>query len=316
MNVKPEVAHFLRQLRMSGVFYCNTTARGDWGLRMPVDPQCLSFHVVTEGSCWLISDGIPKLQLREGDVALVQLGREHMLSASPDRTVAPRVDQLPQRYLSENYSIVNVGCDGSFTRLLCGMVSFDAPDVHNIVQALPPVVSARGMNLNDASSVVKLVGLLADELSADRLGGEAVAVRLADIIVVQIIRKWFYEESSFEPGLIAGLADPAIGRVLHAIHDEPEKPWAIADMVKISAMSRTSFIEKFREVVGVAPAAYVTNWRMEVAKTRLIETNEPIAVVGSSVSYSSESAFSKAFARSVGISPSAFRQAALRRQAN
>ena len=137
MNVKPEVAHFLRQLRMSGVFYCSTTARGDWGLRMPVDPQCLSFHVVTEGSCWLISDGIPKLQLREGDVALVQLGREHMLSASPDRTVAPRVDQLPQRYLSENYSIVNVGCDGSFTRLLCGMVSFDAPDVHNIVQALP-----------------------------------------------------------------------------------------------------------------------------------------------------------------------------------
>lgn len=295
---------------MSGVFYCNTTASGDWGLRMPVDPQCLSFHVVTAGSCWLISDGLPKLQLREGDVALVQLGREHMLSASPDRAVAPRVDQVPQKYLSANYSTVDVGCDGSSTRLLCGMVSFDAPDVHNLVRALPPVVAASGMNLNNDSSVGKLVGLLADELSEDRLGGEAVAVRLADIIVVQIIRQWLYEESAFEPGLIAGLADPAIGRALHAIHDEPEKPWTIADMANIAAMSRTSFIEKFRGVVGVAPATYLTNWRMEVAKTRLIETSDPIALIGSSVSYSSESAFSKAFARHVGTAPSAFRQAA------
>ncbi|MDK8626444.1 AraC family transcriptional regulator [Corynebacterium appendicis] len=310
MKVKPQVAHFLRQLRMSGVFYSNTAARGDWGLKMPVDPHCLSFHVVTEGSCWLVSEGAPTMQLCEGDVALVQLGREHMLSATPTRSVAPRVDLLPQRYLSDNYSIVNVGSGRPSTRLLCGMVSFDAPDVSAILGTLPPVVTARGLNVESDSSVMTLLGLLAEELSEDRLGAEAVAVRLADIIVVQIIRAWFYEETAFAPGLLAGLADPSMSKVLHALHDEPSKPWTIAEMARMCAMSRTSFTDKFRQVVGVAPATYLTNWRMELAKTRLMETEEPISRVGSSVSYSSESAFSKAFARHVGTSPSAFRQAA------
>lgn len=302
--------HVLRQLRMSGVFYSNTAARGDWGMKMPVDPQCLSFHVVTEGSCWLVSEGAPKMQLCEGDVALVQLGREHMLSATPTRSVASRVDLLPQKYLSDNYSIVKVGDEGPSTRLLCGMVSFDAPVVSAILGALPPVVTARGLNVESDSSVMKLVELLAEELSEDRLGSEAVAVRLADIIVAQIIRVWFYAESAFEPGLLAGLADPCIAKVLQALHDEPAKPWTIVEMAKTCAMSRTAFMDRFRRVVGVGPATYLKNWRMELAKTRLLETEEPISVVGSSLSYSSESAFSRAFARHVGTSPSAFRQAA------
>lgn len=45
-----EALHFLR---MSGTFYCRSEFTAPWGLDLPAMPQCLMFHVLTVGECWL-----------------------------------------------------------------------------------------------------------------------------------------------------------------------------------------------------------------------------------------------------------------------
>ncbi|WP_462329054.1 cupin domain-containing protein, partial [Thiohalocapsa halophila] len=45
-----ETLHFLR---MTGVFYTRSELTAPWGLVLPPMPDCLMFHVVTAGACWL-----------------------------------------------------------------------------------------------------------------------------------------------------------------------------------------------------------------------------------------------------------------------
>ena len=78
-------------------------------------------------------------------------------------------------------------------------------------------------------------------------------------------------------------------------------------MAREAGLSRTGFAERFTNRMGVTPMAYVTSWRMQVARdaieTRGLSVAEAAAVSG----YASESAFSRVFKKEIGASPSAFR---------
>ena len=43
----------LHLLRMAGVFYCRSEFTEPWGLELPPFANCMMFHVVTSGQCWL-----------------------------------------------------------------------------------------------------------------------------------------------------------------------------------------------------------------------------------------------------------------------
>src|SRR5699024_3013285 len=53
----PAVADALRDITISGVFYCPTYVREPWGGAIPPMPGCVWFHVVTSGRCDLVVDG-------------------------------------------------------------------------------------------------------------------------------------------------------------------------------------------------------------------------------------------------------------------
>jgi hypothetical protein len=69
-----EALHFLR---MSGTFYCRSELSAPWALALPVDKDCLSFHVVTSGGCWLEVEGTDRIVLRPGDLAMVPRRSRH-----------------------------------------------------------------------------------------------------------------------------------------------------------------------------------------------------------------------------------------------
>jgi AraC-like DNA-binding protein len=59
--------------------------------------------------------------------------------------------------------------------------------------------------------------------------------------------------------------------------------------------------------VGVSPMEYLLNWRMAKASELLRDSDKLIAEVAFNVGYESETAFSTAFSRVVGMPPSKFR---------
>jgi AraC-like DNA-binding protein len=74
-------------------------------------------------------------------------------------------------------------------------------------------------------------------------------------------------------------------------------------------MSRSAFAARFTRLVGEPPLHYVARWRMQKAKSLLREGRATIGEVAEAVGYESEAAFSKAFKRSVGTAPGAYRRA-------
>ena len=104
-----------------------------------------------------------------------------------------------------------------------------------------------------------------------------------------------------------GLADPYIGRALTLIHQNLAAPWTNETLAKEVALSRSAFVERFTSAVGVPPIRYLTQWRLQAAKLNLQETRRTIAQLANSVGYDSEEAFSRAFKREFGVSPSQWR---------
>lgn len=298
----------LHTLRMRSTFYCHAELGEPWALEMPAIPDSISFHVLTTGTCWLrLPDADPR-ELRAGDLALVPHGRGHDLASTQTSAAGPRVDLLPQQYLTEHYSVLRYGGAGRSAQLICGVVSFDDPAAREIVRALPQVLFVGGDTLSAASAIRDTLRLMAGELSYPQPGGEAVATRLADILVVQAIRSWLADSPDTGAGWLRALQDERIGYALEAIHNEPGHEWTLERLAQLATMSRSSFSTRFTELVGEAPIAYLTRWRMNIAHTRLRHENTTAARLATELGYQSEAAFNRAFNRIIGHTPGTIRR--------
>jgi AraC-like DNA-binding protein len=299
-----EALHFLR---LSGTFYCRSEFTAPWALALPAMKNCLMFHVVTSGRCWLEVEGAGRLLLQPGDLALVPHGEGHRLTSGPGVPPA-RLFDLPREQVSERYEILRHGGGGAATSLICGAVRFDHPAAHHLVTLLPRTISVEAWTSPEMEWIQSTVRLIAAEAKELRPGGETVITRLADILVIQAIRSWIERDPAAQTGWLGALQDKQIGRAISLIHREPARPWTVASLAAEVAMSRSAFAARFTERVGEPAMHYVARWRMHVALSWLKEDDAPLGDLASRLGYQSEAAFSRAFKRFIGVSPGAARR--------
>ena len=296
------IAGVLGDLRMRGTFYCRAEGTAPWGVEMPALDGCMSFHVVTEGSCLLEVDGVPH-ELTAGDLALVPHGRGHLLRSGADATIAGRADVLPQEYLGEHYSVLRIDGGGAASRLVCGVVEPERAGAAHLLDLLPPVLLVETGGRSGWLSV--LLGMIADEVRHDRPGAEAVVTRLADVVVVQAIRGWL-DAGSTGPGWLRALRDPQVGRAVALVHREPGAPWTLDRLAREARMSRSAFAARFTELAGEPALRYVTRWRMHLA-TVALGRGARVTELARTLGYDSEAAFSRAYKRLTGVPPGSVR---------
>jgi transcriptional regulator GlxA family with amidase domain len=147
------------------------------------------------------------------------------------------------------------------------------------------------------------LGLIAAETIEPRPGGEAVVTRLADILVIQTIRAWIETDPGAQVGWLGALRDERIGRALTLVHADPAREWTVASLAREVAMSRSAFAARFTELVGVPVLRYLTEWRMQLAQSRLEVESTTVAAVAAELGYGSEAAFARAFKRVSGVAP-------------
>ena len=297
-----EALHFLR---MSGTFYARSEFSAPWGLELPPFPDCLMFHVLTAGRCWLETSRGESRLLQAGDLALVPHGEGHRLVSEPGARTA-RLFDLPREQISERYEVLRHGGGGARTSLVCAAVRFDHPAARHLVELLPAVIGVEASG-SEQEWIQATLRFMAAEAKAMRPGGEAVITRLADILVIQAIRSWIEQDPAARTGWLGALQDRQIGRAIALIHREPERPWTVAALAAAAAMSRSAFAARFTERVGEPAMHYVARWRMHVASSWLRDGDAPLSLVASRLGYQSEAAFSRAFKRFVGVPPGAVR---------
>lgn len=113
-------------------------------------------------------------------------------------------------------------------------------------------------------------------------------------MLVQILRTYLNSRAEGNIGWMFALTDKRVGIALEAMHEAPAHPWTLATLAEQAGMSRTGFAVRFKELIGQAPLGYLTLWRMSLAKERLLNSHDSIAVIAAQVGYQSESAFSTA----------------------
>lgn len=292
----------LHQLRVDGSLYCRSQLSGDWALAMPVLPGNMMFHVITAGGCWLQLEGAAPQRLEAGSLALVPHGRGHTLSSDPLLPAVPLFEAGVQT-ISERYEILQIKGEGVTTELTCGVMGFDQALGQQLIQQLPPLLLLDQLAPCDEQWLNGTLEFIACEARDLKPGGETIITHLADILVIQLIRRWLEQSPQIGTGWLAALRDKHIGIALRAIHRAPEKHWTVDSLARECGLSRSGFSARFSQLVGNSVKHYLTEWRMKLAYHRLRQQRVPLMVLAEELGYQSEAAFARAFKRVMGVSP-------------
>jgi AraC-like DNA-binding protein len=77
------------------------------------------------------------------------------------------------------------------------------------------------------------------------------------MVLVQILRQHL-ASGTHAPGWLSALADPKMRAALDCIHADVSRRWKVEELASAVAMSRTTFTERFKAVVGIPPLKYLT----------------------------------------------------------
>ncbi|MEJ2642527.1 MAG: AraC family transcriptional regulator, partial [Desulfosarcinaceae bacterium] len=191
---------------------------------------------------------------------------------------------------------------------ICVVVRFDHVAAEQLVALLPNVLQLNPWEEEGGEWLRDSLRFISREAAELRPGGETVITRLADILVIQMIRAWIDSAPEGQQGWLAALRDPQIGRALAAIHRAPKRSWSVAELASDAGMSRSAFSARFTQLVGDSVIRYLTRWRLRLARTYLRETSDPLARIAERIGYESEAAFCRAFKRMFGVPPGSVRQ--------
>jgi AraC family transcriptional regulator, alkane utilization regulator len=298
----------LNSLRLRSTLYCRSELCAPWGLYFG-PTQVATFHVIDHGNCWLRLDGQAELtSLAGGDLIVLPHGCGHLISDQPD-SPAQAMIQL-DRDVPRECQVRRYAGGGTHTTLLCGLFDFEHADSHPLLAWLPPLVHIKGVQGRAVPWLDTTLKFLASEAGSQRPGAETIVRRLTDVLFVQAIRAWVEQEADGSHSWVQALQDRDIGAALQLMHSKPAYPWTVARLAAEVALSRSTFASRFRALVGESPLHYLTRWRMQTAAQLLHSGSCGVLDVAQRVGYESEVAFSKAFKRTMGVSPGVFRRQA------
>lgn len=276
------------------------SAGGDWAIRFP-PPEKLKFFVLVKGVCWLAIDGEPLVQVGPGDVLLLATSKSYVLasnlSTAPINAVELFAGPVKTAQVGQGQDCIQIG----------GHIILRPSSSWAIMDLLPPVIHVQSSNTK-ASTLRWLLDQLILEQQTQLPGGSLAVAQLTQLMFLQVLRIHLDGLTLIPNGWLRVITDQRLAPALRLIHGAPGESLGLGVLAKASNMSRTAFAVRFRSVAGVTPLVYLAQWRMHLAQRSLKFENLPFAELASRLGYGSESAFSTAFKRVVGVSPKRFRE--------
>jgi AraC-like DNA-binding protein len=252
----------------------------------PEEPPFPAYLLVTEGPVTVRLPGSPPEQLETGDLVLAH---------EPEGVTFQEASQdgLPTRMNwridpSRGPSVLVVRLESVGTQFSPGLM----PRPH-VVRSGRPIDRA-------------LRSALVETVRSNATG--AVANAAASAVYLQCIRDSLATRPR-DIQMLAGLFDSEIGPVVAALMESPARDWTVETLADVGGMSRSAFARKFRDLMGVAPIDFLVEIRMWQAARRLKQQSRDLKTIALEAGYQSPAAFSVAFKRWSGETPSDFRRA-------
>ncbi|MDF3810417.1 MULTISPECIES: AraC family transcriptional regulator [Rhodopseudomonas] len=306
----------LRSVRLTGGVFLDARFTAPWSINsqttaeycepyLAAPAQIIAYHVVIAGRLQLSVEGEAAIEVMAGEIVLVPRNEVHTLSSvtglkplNAQDLILPAGDGGLMR--------IRHGGGGAATHIVCGFLASE--DAYNpLIETLPRVMK---LDIRDGTArdwIEASVRFAAGELVEGRLASSSVMSRLSELLFVEAVRHYSATLGSDELGWLKGLRDPQVGRALALMHRTIAAPWTADSLAREVALSRSAFMDRFRTLVGMPPIRYLTMWRLRTAKLNLRESGRSVSQVAHEVGYDSEEAFSRAFKREFGVSPTRWR---------
>ena len=128
------------------------------------------------------------------------------------------------------------------------------------------------------------------------------------MFLIECVRDYVEQLPAEGDNWLSAVRDPYLSPALSAIHADPARPWTVAELAGLACLSRSAFHERFSDIIGLPPLSYLTEHRLRIAAWHLGQQDLSINRISERVGYNSETAFSQAFRRQFGMSPSQYRK--------
>lgn len=296
----------LESMHLGGGVHFRCEFSAPWGIAMKASPSA-DFHVIVRGNCWLRIPGRTQpIALQGGDLVAFIHGGPHRLSDGPEHEATP-VEEILQGSDMAHYGPLVHGGDGLPATILCGHFELDRESPHPLIATLPGFMHLRGIDCAEFVWLQSVLNFMTYETEGARPGAETIVNRLAGVLFVQLVRAYAAQATTHST-MLAAIVDKQLGPILELMHGEPQREWTLESLARQAGISRSALAARFPRFVGMTPMQYLTMWRMQMARSNLRETKLDMAAIAARSGYRSEIAFSKAFKRTVGKAPGAFRR--------
>jgi len=310
------LSDLMRAVRLTGGVFLEARFTAPWCISANMDAsdcrpflanptQLVAYHYVIAGAMTVAIPGEPSIEVAAGEAVLFPRNDPHLLASGPG--LAPvRAGTLIRPGAAGGPVRIDHGGGGAETRMVCGFLASEE-GCNPLIASLPGMLK---LDLRQSASrdwVEASVRFAAAELAEGRLASSEMLSRLSELLLVESVRRYAAQLGEAEAGWLRGLKDRQIGRALALIHRDLRAPWTAETLARDVALSRSAFMQRFRDLVGEPPIRYLTRWRLRAARMRLGDPALSVASVAHAVGYESEEAFSRAFKREFGRSPARWR---------
>lgn len=298
------LSDILQKVKLSSAIYFKSDFSAPWGMNIPKGPFA-QFHIVTRGQC-ILKTSDKSIRFFAGDIVVFPLGTSHWLA---DNEQSDRQHGMDVVQSIINGNSLFSGNDIS-TTLICGHFEFDKSIEHPFLKELPEIIHIKDSERKELPWLENITNLVMQETGSEKAGSNIVVNKLGEVLFIHVLRAYI-KNIKKQKGFLAAIQDERISKVLKAIHNSPEKNWQLATLAKVGGMSRTSFSNTFKTLIGETPMHYITQWRILQAKDLLKESNKSVGEVAENVGYQSEAAFNRVFKKCVALTPLKYRQSFL-----
>lgn len=311
------LSEILRVVKISGAVFFNGVCEAPWCIRSPParmlsryvaspSSHVIEFHLIAAGRGYVRVGG-ETTPLAAGDIVIIPHGDAHYMGNGLAVETIDAEDNLAA-FLSGAAKLERRHGGGEETHLICGYLACEARLIQPVLAGLPHVVRVHVRSDSYGELLENMIRHAVEQLSTAAPGSGVIVARLAEVLFAEVLRRYLLQLPPGRSGWLAGAADPAVGRALAELHQQPARAWTLDELAQKAGLSRSTLTDRFARYLGQGPMAYLADWRLELAAESLRTTSRSVLQIAGDVGYDSEAAFNRAFKRRFATPPARYRR--------
>ena len=147
--------------------------------------------------------------------------------------------------------------------------------------------------------------MLKDALESREQGSDLIFESLARVFLVKLIQKYGLRDDDY--AFSKSFSADHYRRVLRFVEERFGQTLIVEDLAREADMSPSHFARLFKATIGLSPMQFVTAFRVEQTKKRLVNPDAPLIDIALGCGFSDQAHFSRVFKQLEGVTPTQYR---------